>query len=210
MPSNPLPAGVLFLLLLLSLLPAGGRCQQGGVPDVALPPLPPPPPSPVSREELLARMDAVTSDLTGEVQSKYGFCMSNVDNDFNETFNFNSDPSFISDCMDQSNGQMVTMLCGKAEMELYLSSLGSKRVGRISRNCNQSSWAPGCQSGWACSALDPNGTSFDDSVPSRAEMCRPCCPGFFCPLGLTCMMPCPLGAYCPLGTLNETTNLCDP
>uniref|UniRef100_A0ACD5ZTL8 Uncharacterized protein n=1 Tax=Avena sativa TaxID=4498 RepID=A0ACD5ZTL8_AVESA len=210
MPSNPVPAGALFLLLLLSLLPAGGRCQQGGVPDGALPPLPPPPPSPVSREELLARMDAVTSDLTGEVQSKYGFCMSNVDNDINETFNFNSDPSFISDCMDQSNGQMVTMLCSKAEMELYLSSLGSKRVGRISKNCNQSSWAPGCQSGWACSALDPNGTSFDDSVPSRAEMCRPCCPGFFCPLGLTCMMPCPLGAYCPLGTLNETTNLCDP
>ena len=85
-------------------------------------------------------------------------------------------------------GQMVTMLCGKAEMELYLSSLGKKRVGRISRNCNQSSWATGCQSGWACSTLDASVTSLEKTVPPRAERCRPCCPGFFCPLGLTCMM----------------------
>lgn len=24
-----------------------------------------------------------------------------------------------------------------------------------------------------------------------------CCPGYFCPPMLTCMMPCPLGAFCP-------------
>ncbi|VAH03883.1 unnamed protein product [Triticum turgidum subsp. durum] len=105
------------------------------------------------------------------------------------------------------------MMCRKAEIELYLSSLGSKSSVRISRNCNQFSWAPGCQSGWACSTQDTNSfanNSFENPVPSRAENCRPCCPGFFCPRGLTCMMPCPLGAYCPLGTLNKTTNLCDP
>ncbi|PNT67456.1 ABC transporter G family member 25 isoform X2 [Brachypodium distachyon] len=103
---------------------------------------------------------------------------------------------------------MVRMLCNKKETELYLSSLGSKRIARISRNCNQNSWPSGCQPGWACSTLDDN--SFEGSIPSRAENCRPCCPGFFCPRGLTCMLPCPLGAYCPIGTLNETTNLCDP
>jgi hypothetical protein len=33
----------------------------------------------------------------------------------------------------------------------------------------------------------------------------------FLPLNLVFFFPaCPLGAYCPLGTLNETTNLCDP
>ncbi|KAM0893377.1 hypothetical protein ACQ4PT_025129 [Festuca glaucescens] len=203
MPSNPFP-GALLLLLVLALLPAGGRCQPGDGDIGALPP------SPVSEEMLAARIATVSNELTGEVQSKYGFCMSSVDNDFNQTFDFSSDLSFMSDCMEQTKGQMVTMLCGKAEMELYLSSLGSKRVGRISRNCNQSSWATGCRSGWACSMRDPNVTSVAESVPLRAEGCRPCCPGFFCPLGLTCMMPCPLGAYCPLGTLNETTNLCDP
>lgn len=177
------------------------------------------------------------------------------------------------------------MMCDKAEIELYLSSLGSKSIVRISRDCNQFSWAPGCQSGWACSTPDANSfanNSFENPVPSRAENCRPCCPGFFCPHGLTCMMrkcffptklpletnlmmhainsiiflpgkkhyipqvpihqsfqsfflhfffcwysifsmlcllalnpfffcpACPLGAYCPLGTLNKTTNLCDP
>ncbi|KAL6640996.1 hypothetical protein ACP70R_019177 [Stipagrostis hirtigluma subsp. patula] len=109
--------------------------------------------------------------------------------------------------------QMATMLCGKAEVELYIKSLASSSTSslgstRISRNCNQNSWALGCQPGWACSTLGDE--SSDESVPSRAVNCRPCCPGFFCPRGLTCMMPCPLGAYCPLGTLNETTGLCDP
>lgn len=102
------------------------------------------------------------------------------------------------------------MLCNQAEIELYVKSLASasgRSDPRISRNCNQNSWALGCQPGWACMSLT---TTNESSVPSRAVKCRPCCPGFFCPHGLTCMMPCPLGAYCPLGTLNDTTGLCDP
>jgi hypothetical protein len=77
MPPSPLP-GVLLLLLLLALLPAGGRCQPGDGDIGALPPLPPSPPTPFSQETLVARMLTVTSDLIGEVQSKYGFCMSNA------------------------------------------------------------------------------------------------------------------------------------
>ncbi|XP_062205285.1 ABC transporter G family member 25-like isoform X2 [Phragmites australis] len=105
--------------------------------------------------------------------------------------------------------QMVAMLCRKPEVELYVKTLISSRsTPRISRNCNQNSWALGCQPGWACATLDDE--SSDQLIPSRAVNCRPCCPGFFCPRGLTCMMPCPLGAYCPLGSVNETTGLCDP
>ncbi|XP_073009295.1 ABC transporter G family member 28-like [Typha latifolia] len=47
-------------------------------------------------------------------------------------------------------------------------------------------------------------------MPPRTLSCRPCCEGFFCPRGITCMIPCPLGAYCPLAMLNETTGVCDP
>ena len=84
---------------------------------------------------------------------------------------------------------MVRMLCNRAEIELYLSSLGSSRFARVSRNCNLNLWALGCQPGWACSTLDVDDKPFEESVvPSRAESCRPCCPGFFCPRGLTCMM----------------------
>jgi hypothetical protein len=73
MPSNPLPAALL-LLLVLALLPAGGRCQPGDGDIGALPPSPPT----QSKEMLAARIATVSSELTGEVQSKYGFCMSNV------------------------------------------------------------------------------------------------------------------------------------
>uniref|UniRef100_A0A452YBB2 Uncharacterized protein n=1 Tax=Aegilops tauschii subsp. strangulata TaxID=200361 RepID=A0A452YBB2_AEGTS len=52
----------------------------------------------------MARMYTVGQELADEVQSKYGFCMSNVNNDFNQTFNFTSDPSFISDCNEQTQG----------------------------------------------------------------------------------------------------------
>ncbi|PIA26833.1 hypothetical protein AQUCO_08700012v1 [Aquilegia coerulea] len=47
-------------------------------------------------------------------------------------------------------------------------------------------------------------------MPARTRDCQPCCEGFFCPYGLTCMIPCPLGAYCPLAKLNKTTGVCDP
>ncbi|CAL4933868.1 unnamed protein product [Urochloa decumbens] len=106
---------------------------------------------------------------------------------------------------------MAAMLCNKAEVEVYIKSLASTSTrgsSRISRNCNRNSWALGCQPGWACMKLGDE--SSDETVPSRAVNCRPCCPGFFCPSGLTCMIPCPLGAYCPLGSLNDTTGLCDP
>jgi len=105
---------------------------------------------------------------------------------------------------------MARMLCGRAEVEVYIKSLASSgsRITRISKNCNRNSWALGCQPGWACMSLSDE--SSDETVPSRTLNCRPCCLGFFCPRGLTCMIPCPLGAYCPLGTLNDTTGLCDP
>ena len=45
---------------------------------------------------------------------------------------------------------------------------------------------------------------FDGATPSQfangtAELpeAHACCPGYFCPPMLTCMMPCPLGSYCP-------------
>ena len=86
-------------------------------------------------------------------------------------------------------GNMAGMLCNKAEVEVYIKSLassGSRSISRISKNCNRNSWALGCQPGWACMSLSDE--SSDESVPSRTLNCRPCCPGFFCPSGLTCMI----------------------
>ncbi|KAG8091729.1 hypothetical protein GUJ93_ZPchr0012g20518 [Zizania palustris] len=176
--------------------------------SVQLPPAPPLPLEvPPVDVDLVSSVKSLVARLADEVQAKYGFCMVNMEEDFKQAFSY-SNTSFLSECNAQTEGQMSTMLCEKAEIEIYVNSLGKSRSTRISRNCNQSSWALGCQPGWACQRLGADST--ENVVPSRAEKCRPCCAGFFCPRGLTCMIPCPLGAYCPLATLNETTGLCDP
>lgn len=74
------------------------------------------------------------------------------------------------------------------------------------------SWVPGCEAGWACSVAQNQKADLKNSkvTPDRTSECQPCCPGFFCPMGLTCMIPCPLGSYCPRATLNKTTGVCDP
>jgi hypothetical protein len=83
---------------------------------------------------------------------------------------------------------MPFMLCSQSEVELYVKTLASSRTSaRVSPNCNQNSWAPGCQPGWACSTVK-DVSSNASRILLRARNCRPCCPGFFCPRGLTCMM----------------------
>lgn len=53
---------------------------------------------------------------------------------------------------------------------------------------------PACAPGFFGDRRQPNiSTGYEDST----SVAHSCCPGYFCPLMLTCMMPCPLGAYCP-------------
>nr|XP_018680508.1 PREDICTED: ABC transporter G family member 28-like [Musa acuminata subsp. malaccensis] len=138
------------------------------------------------------------------------------DKDWNEAFNFSSDLSFLSKCMKETNGDLTRRLCTAAETKFYFSSFydngGKKNYLRPNKNCNLTSWVSGCEPGWACSIFEDQKVNLKDSkvVPMRSINCRPCCEGFFCPHGITCMIPCPLGAYCPLGKLNKTTGVCDP
>ncbi|XP_048231490.1 ABC transporter G family member 28 isoform X2 [Ricinus communis] len=80
------------------------------------------------------------------------------------------------------------------------------------KNCNLTSWIPGCEPGWACSIGQDQPVDLENSrvIPARTHSCQTCCEGFFCPHGLTCMIPCPLGSYCPLAKLNKTTGVCEP
>ncbi|PKA47787.1 ABC transporter G family member 28 [Apostasia shenzhenica] len=102
-------------------------------------------------------------------------------------------------------------------MKFYFSSFfnnagRSNNFLRPNINCNLISWASGCEPGWACSVGEEQKVNLKDAtiMPSRTQNCRPCCDGFFCPHGITCMIPCPLGAYCPQAELNRDTGLCDP
>ncbi|KAA8544091.1 hypothetical protein F0562_021732 [Nyssa sinensis] len=108
-------------------------------------------------------------------------------------------------------------LCTAAEIKFYISSFfarGSKSTNYLkpNKNCNLTSWVSGCEPGWACSVENNTKVDLKNSkdVPARNLDCQSCCEGFFCPHGITCMMPCPLGSYCPLAKLNKTTGVCDP
>ncbi|KAF2283327.1 hypothetical protein GH714_002296 [Hevea brasiliensis] len=112
----------------------------------------------------------------------------------------------------RGSGDLTQRICTAAEVKFYFNSFfskGSKSTHYLqpNLNCNLSSWVSGCEPGWACSI--GRGQKIDlknsETIPSRTNDCEACCEGFFCPHGITCMIPCPLGAYCPLATLNETT-----
>ncbi|KMT17658.1 hypothetical protein BVRB_2g036040 isoform B [Beta vulgaris subsp. vulgaris] len=151
----------------------------------------------------------VTDRLALEMQHRAGFCIIDEKTDWNRAFNY-SNLDFLSTCVTNTE-DAASRLCTEAEVEFYLSSLSNGVGLQANRNCNLTSWIAGCEPGWACSA---GGEGFDmentQGIPARTSECKTCCEGFFCPQGLTCMMPCPLGSYCPLATFNRTTALCEP
>ncbi|ERM94849.1 ABC transporter G family member 28 isoform X1 [Amborella trichopoda] len=162
------------------------------------------------------RLSNLTGSLAGEITTHFGFCIKDVQKDWNGAFNFSSDLTFLTTCM-KVNGDLMQRLCTAAEIKLYFSSFyasGGKSTNYLkpNKNCNLTSWIPGCEPGWACSVGVDEKVSLRDSntIPTRILDSKPCCSGFFCPRGLTCMIPCPLGAYCPKAKLNRTTGICEP
>ncbi|GMH13309.1 hypothetical protein Nepgr_015150 [Nepenthes gracilis] len=164
-----------------------------------------------------ARVSNLTRIFSHEMSSQANRCIVDPKTDFNMAFNYSSNLEFLATCM-ESQGDVSLRLCTAAEIKLYLNNVFKKaNSGSISslisnRNCNFSTWLPGCEPGWACE-IDPTvnvDLQNSEKIPSRTVSCQACCEGFFCPQGLTCMMPCPLGAYCPRAVLNRTTSICEP
>ncbi|XP_059659443.1 ABC transporter G family member 28 [Cornus florida] len=155
--------------------------------------------------------------LAGYVTSNFGFCVKDFEEDWSGAFDFSSDLKFLSSCVRETKGDLVHRMCTAADIIFYFSSLfkgGSMKTNylRPNKNCNLTSWVPGCEPGWACRVAKDEKVDIRTSkdMPARTLDCSPCCEGFFCPQGITCMIPCPLGSYCPLAKLNKTTGLCDP
>lgn len=80
-------------------------------------------------------------------------------------------------------------LCGPEDIEVYL---------RFMQLTDDPEKIPGTRHCVAGMPKDACAPGFYDPFTNSGDGARPCCPGYFCPNGLTCMMPCPLGAYCPL------------
>ncbi|CAN6928056.1 unnamed protein product [Brassica oleracea] len=157
-----------------------------------------------------------TAALNQELATRAKFCVKDPDADWNKAFNFSTNLDFLSSCIQKTKGDIGRRMCTAAEMKFYLNAFFSKTNNpgylQPNGNCNMTSWVSGCEPGWACS-VDPNeqvDLQNSKDFPERTRNCMSCCEGFFCPRGLTCMIPCPLGAHCPLATLNKTTSLCQP
>lgn len=91
-------------------------------------------------------------------------------------------------------GDLSRRLCTVADIKFYFSSFyddsGEQNYLRPNKNCNLTSWLSGCEPGWSCSVDEGDKVNLKDSnsIPTRNVNCGPCCEGFFCPRGITCMM----------------------
>ncbi|KAH7840250.1 hypothetical protein Vadar_014729 [Vaccinium darrowii] len=171
--------------------------------------------NPTLTQDVSGQLLKLTSTiLSAPFTKNLSFCIKNPEVEWDQAFNYSSNLTFLRSCIQKTKGDVLQRLCTPAEAKLYFNNFvggGSQSV--PNKNCNLTSWpwVPGCEPGWACS-VKPNDVDLNNSkdIPSRTLDCQACCEGFFCPVGLTCMIPCPLGSYCPLATLNVTTGMCDP
>ncbi|KAK4800037.1 hypothetical protein SAY86_025402 [Trapa natans] len=192
-------------IIILGSLP-WGRCQDNQANNSAVLPL---------LTQLVYRsVSNLTTDLTHEITNRSSFCIKDPSEDWNRAFNFSSNLDFLSACISK-NGDATKRICTVMEMKFYFNYLHeappSSNYLKSNRNCNLTTWNPGCEPGWACSVGNQQVDLREaTNMPQRTDSCDTCCEGFFCPYGLTCMIPCPLGSYCPRATLNATTGICEP
>ncbi|XP_022841624.1 putative white-brown complex homolog protein 30 isoform X3 [Olea europaea var. sylvestris] len=165
---------------------------------------------------IYSQISNLTKIFNKDITKRLGYCSKDVDADLNEAFNFAGNLDFLNKCVMETK-DVTQRMCTAAEMKFYFTSVmdtksADARFLKPNRNCNLTSWVPGCEPGWACSVAPDQKVNLKNSndIPLRTRDSQPCCEGFFCPRGLTCMIPCPLGSYCPRANINETTGVCDP
>ncbi|XP_057745740.1 putative white-brown complex homolog protein 30 [Arachis stenosperma] len=167
-------------------------------------------------EEIYKELQSLATLFTSDIRKTLSFCIKDMKKDWEEAFDFKGRLDFVDSCV-KKKGDFRDRICTSVEIRYYFQSFmdttgtTSQSYVKPNKNCNLSSWVAGCEPGWGCSV----GSTVDlkkelPEIPSRIDNCQPCCEGFFCPQGLTCMIPCPLGSYCPIGKLNTTTSTCEP
>ncbi|XP_055811569.1 putative white-brown complex homolog protein 30 [Solanum dulcamara] len=208
-----LPCYYLFMILVLGFTP----CVWCAPASKQTPTNANPTALPILASFIYGQLANLTKVFHKDITQVLGFCINDVDAELFEAFNFAKNLEFLNNCFKETK-DVTQRLCNAAEMKFYFSSfLDTKstkktQVLRPNRNCNLTSWIPGCEPGWSCSVNVNEKVDLKNAkdMPDRTRDNQPCCEGFFCPRGLTCMMPCPLGAYCPRAALNKTTGGCQP
>ncbi|CAI8602458.1 unnamed protein product [Vicia faba] len=165
--------------------------------------------------EIYKELQNIAILLNKDIKSSLDFCIKDPKKDWEEAFDFTGRLDFVDSCV-KKKGDFRDRICTAAEIRYYFHGFVAQGAAtdnyvKPNKNCNLTSWVSGCEPGWGCST----GNNIDlrkdtKEIPNRTKNCKPCCEGFFCPQGLTCMIPCPLGSYCPVAKLNNETGLCDP
>nr|XP_043632245.1 ABC transporter G family member 24 [Erigeron canadensis]XP_043632246.1 ABC transporter G family member 24 [Erigeron canadensis] len=169
---------------------------------------------PFVTQTVYASLSNLTSTiLNSDIGNRSSFCVKNREVEWDRAFNFSSNLDFLSACITKTNGDVTRRVCNSAELKFYFGGFFSGATYlKPNRNCNLTSRVSGCEPGWACATSRTDNVDMRDSkhIPARTEDCQPCCEGFFCPSGLTCMIPCPLGSHCPTATLDRASGICKP
>ncbi|CAM8899013.1 unnamed protein product [Rhodiola kirilowii] len=199
---------LVFGLLLMLGLNARGQLNDGGQFDN-------PAVIPLLTQFVYSRLSNLTVVISEQLVNRSNFCIKDPQADWNKAFNFSENLDFLGTCLQKTRGDMTRRICTAAEVKFFFNSyFGQSSLKYIApnKNCNQTSWVPGCEPGWACSTASNEEVDLQNSkvVPDRTTNCQGCCEGFFCPQGITCMIPCPLGSYCPLATFNNRSGICEP
>lgn len=105
---------------------------------------------------------------------------------------------------------VISDISGLCEDPSRLICVNSVAVtGVDSTRCGTSGYDPACQGGF----FNP---SYNNSLPNGGSVgivsttIAPCCPGYFCSRTTTCMQLCSQGSTCITGTVNASTNSCNP
>ncbi|KAM7526196.1 hypothetical protein LguiA_016098 [Lonicera macranthoides] len=209
------PYTSLFIIIVLGCTPSvrcigGDDYSKTGNPKVL----------PLVTSLIYSQISNLTKIFNKDIIKTLGFCITDVNADLNGAFNFSGNLDFLTNCVKNTKGDLTQRLCTAAEMKFYFSSFlevvdtdsSKPHVLKPNKNCNLSSWVDGCEPGWSCSVSENQKVDLKNAkdTPDRTRDSQPCCAGFFCPQGLTCMIPCPLGSYCPSAKLNNSTGACDP
>lgn len=175
------------------------------------------------QEDLNSKIGTTIQYYTEKFAQRFSVCIGDPAQERDATFDFRGNMSFLSKCFYDTQGTILERICSGGEIKAYLSSLvgliQSSASGEASAtianvNCNENHWSQGCEAGWSkslqVSVTDMSQLYQNTSViPLRDDLAiEPCCEGFFCPRGLSCMIPCPLGAQCTKA--NFTGGLCSP
>ncbi|MED6212598.1 ABC transporter G member 28 [Stylosanthes scabra] len=156
-------------------------------------------------QEMYKSMGGYTKVFKESIKKQLGFCIVDADRDWDGAFNFSKDLSFLTNCAKSVQGDITQRMCIGSELDMYATLFKTgKRFVNPNVNCNMSTWLNGCEPGWACKAnekVELNSTQKD--IPVRNSDCQPCCEGFFCPPGLTCMIRCFTLATCEPKSENQ-------